>query len=254
MGVEDVGHVVLLEFPGAPARHVQPAVVDRQVDVGDQRRHRPERLQGRRQQLGVGGLGGDGDDLADRPAVAVAVPQPHRPRQVLDADDHPDEAPGLGRVVGGAHLKHHLVGVAQVDPLGEGALRHRPEVEVVAESAAEQVLGVQATLDHRRGRPFGGDDGVVVQVPPAVVAEVLVAAVALPGADDVEGVVVQQRDPAGAVVAVGAAEGEQEDAAWPAMDGVGPGVAGLSGQFLGLDGVDHAGVARVGPGVEHVGA
>ena len=39
-----------------------------------------------------------------------------------------------------------------------------------------------------------------------VVAEVLVAAVVLPGADDVEAVVVQQGDPAGAVVAVGPAQ------------------------------------------------
>jgi hypothetical protein len=48
---------------------------------------------------------------------------------------------------------------------------------VVAEAAAEQVLGVQAVLDHRGGAPFGGDDGVVVQVPPAVIAEVLLPAV-----------------------------------------------------------------------------
>src|SRR5215216_4848142 len=39
-GVEDVADVVLLELAGAPAGDVQPAVVDRQVDVADQRRHR----------------------------------------------------------------------------------------------------------------------------------------------------------------------------------------------------------------------
>ena len=99
--VEDVADVVLLELAGAPARHVQPAVVHRQVDVADQRGHRPEGLEGRGQQVGVGRLGRDGDDLAGRPAVPVAVPEEDRPRQVLDADDHPDEPPGLGRVVGG---------------------------------------------------------------------------------------------------------------------------------------------------------
>ena len=81
-----------------------------------------------------------------------------------------------------------------------------PEVEVVAELAAQQILGVEAVLEHRRGGPFGGDDGVVVQVPPAVVAEALLPAVGFPGADDVEGVMVEQGDPAGAVVAVGPAE------------------------------------------------
>ena len=129
----------------------------------------------------------------------------------------------------------------------------RPEVEVVAELAAQQVLGVQAVLDHRRGGPLGGDDGVVVQVPPAVVAEVLVAAVVLPGADDVEAVVVEQGDPAGAVVAVGPAQVEHEDAAGPAVDGVGPRVAGLGGQLLGGDLPDDRGVAGVGLGVQHIG-
>jgi hypothetical protein len=134
---EDVGHVVLLELAGAPTRHIQPAVVHRQVDVRDQWGHGPEGLEGRREQLGVGRLGRDGDDLGRGPAVAVAVPQEHRPRQVLDADHHPDKAPGLGRVVGRSDLEHQLVGVAQVDPLDQLALAHRPEVEVVAEAAAE---------------------------------------------------------------------------------------------------------------------
>src|SRR4029450_1400004 len=67
-------------------------------------------------------------------------------------------------------------------------------------------------------------------------------------------VVVEQGDPAGAVVAVGPAQVEQEDAAGPAVDGVGAGVAGLGGQLLGLDGADHLGVARVGLGVQHIGA
>ena len=53
--------------------------------------------------------------------------------------------------MGRADLEHELVGVAQVDALGEGALGQAPEVEVVAEAPAQQVLGVQAVLEHRRG-------------------------------------------------------------------------------------------------------
>ena len=155
--------------------------------------------------------------------------------------------------MGRADLQDHLVGVAQVDALGELAVAHAPEVEVVAEAAAEQVLGVEALFDHRGGGPFGGDDGVVVQVPPAVVAEPLVAPVGLPWADDVEGVVIQQGDPAGAVVAVGPAQAEHEDAAGPAVDGVGAGVAGLGRQLVGLDGPDDLGAAGVGLGVHDVG-
>jgi hypothetical protein len=251
--VEDVGHVVLLELAGAPARHIQPAVVHRQVDVADQRGHGPEGLQRGGQQVGVGRLGRDGDDLAGRPAVAVAEPGPDGPREVLHADDHAHDPPGLGRVVGWADLQHHLVGVAEVDTLGEGAVRQRPEVQVVAEAAAQQVLGVQAVLDHGRGAPFGGDDGVVVQVPPAVVAEPLLAAVGLPGADDLEAGVVQQGDAAGAVVAVSPAQAEHEDAAGAAVDGVRPGVAGLGRQLLGGDLPHHCGLAGVGLGVQHIG-
>jgi hypothetical protein len=146
------------------------------------------------------------------------------------------------------------MGVAEVDPLGQGALAHAPEVEVVAEPAPEQVFWVQAVLDHRGGGPLGGDHGVVVQVPPAVVGEVLVAAVVLPGADDVEGVVVQQGDPAGAVVAVGSAQVEHKDPPGAAVDGVGTGVAGLGGQLLSLDGPDQLGLAGVGLGVQHIDA
>jgi hypothetical protein len=94
----------------------------------------------------------------------------------------------------------------------------------------------------------------VVQVPPAVVGEDHVAAVLFPGADDLEAVVVEQGDPAGAVVAVGPAQVEQEDAAGAAVDGVGPGVAGLGGQLLGGDLADQLGVVGVGLGVEHIDA
>src|SRR5215216_2917727 len=182
----------------------------------------------------------------------LPVPEEYRGGEVFDADGGADKAPGLGRVMGWAQLEHDLVGVAQVDALGEAALAHAPEVEVVAEPPSQQVLGVQPVLEHGGGAPLGGDHGVVVQVPPHVVGEELVAAVALPGADDVEGVVVEQGDPAGAVVAVGAAEGGQEDGPGAAVDGVGPGVAGLGGQLLGGDLADHGGVARVGLGVQHI--
>jgi hypothetical protein len=89
-------------------------------------------------------------------------------------------------------------------------------------------------------------------MPPAVVAEELVATVQLPGPGHIEGVVVQQGDPAGAVIAVGAAQGEKEDPAGPAVDGVRPRVAGLGGQLLGLDLADDAGIAGVGLGIQHI--
>src|SRR5919108_352874 len=55
-----VADVVLLELSGSPARHVQPAVVDRQVDIRHQRRDRAARLQRRRELRGIGGGGPGG--------------------------------------------------------------------------------------------------------------------------------------------------------------------------------------------------
>ena len=194
------------------------------------------------------------DRLLDRPAVAVAVPQPDRGGQVLDADHDADEAPGLARVVSGPDLEHHLVLVAEVDPLHQPALRKAPEVEVVAEALAEQVLGIQPVLDHRRRRPLRGHRDVLVQVPPDVVGEVLVATVGLPGARDLEGVVIDQRDPAGPVAVAGGAEVRHEDAARPAMHRVRARVAGLGSKLLGLDRPHDVGLTGIGLGVEHIGA
>ncbi len=134
------------------------------------------------------------------------------------------------------------------------AFGQAPEVEVVAEPPPQEVLGVQPVLDHRRGRPLRRDGDVVVEVPPHVVGEVLLAPVRLPGAGDLEGVVVDQRHPSRAVAAVGAAQVGHEDAAGPAVHGVRAGVAGLGGELLGLDGADDLRLPRVGLGVEHVGA
>jgi hypothetical protein len=218
--VVGIADLVLLQLAGPPARHIEPPVVDREVDVGDQRRHRPERLQGGRQLVGLRRLGGDRDRLPHRPALAVAIPKPHRGREVLDADHDADEPPRLARVVGRSDLEHHLLLLPEVDPLDQPALGQLPEVEVVAESLPQQVLGVEAVLDHRRRRPLGGHRHVVVQVPPDVVGEVLLAAVALPGAGDLERVVVDQRHAARAAAAVGGAQVRHEDASRAAVDRV----------------------------------
>ena len=249
-----IAHVVLLDLPGAPTRDVQPAVVDGKVDVGDQRRNRAEWLKRRWQLVGLGRLGRNGDRLLDRPVVVVTVPQPYRRGQILDADHHADEAPGLARVVSGPHLEHHLVLVAEIDPLEQPPLGEAPEIEVVAEALAEQILGVQPVLDHRRRGPLGGHRHVLVQVPPEVVGEVLVATVGLPGACDLERVVVDQRHAARPVTVVGRAEVRHEDAARSAVDGVRARVSGLLGELLRLDRAHDLWLPGIGLGVEDVGA
>ena len=70
----------------------------------------------------------------------------------------------------------------------------------VAVLLAQQQLRHDAVLDHRRAAPLAGDQHVLVEVPPGVVVEVLRPAVGLPGAQDIEGLVIEQRDPARPIV------------------------------------------------------
>ena len=251
--MERVADVVLLEFSCAPAGYVEPAVVDRQIDVGDQRGRRTKGLKQRWQVVGVGGLGRDGDHLIDRPLITVLVPQPHRRRQVLGADYCVDESPRFGRVVGRAQLEDHLVLVTKVDALGQLPLGHAPEVHMVSELASEQVLGIQPILDHRRCRPLRCDHGVVLQMPPDVVRQELRSPVQLPRFDDLERVVVDQRDAAGTFGAVDATQRRHEDAAGSAVHRVRARVSGLGCKLTGLDRVRHHRLARVGLGVEDIG-
>ena len=63
--IERIGHVVLPQFPAAPARDIEEAVIERQVDVRHQRRHSLEALEQRRKLVRIGRLGGNLDDLAE---------------------------------------------------------------------------------------------------------------------------------------------------------------------------------------------
>ena len=191
-----VGHVVLLELTGAPAGHVQHLVVDGQVDVADQRRDRREGFEGGRQVIRVRRLGRDGDDLVRRPVPPVAVPAPHRRGQVGRRDHHADEPPGRVGVVGGRSSSTIWCSAPRSTALLVPALGEVPEVQRMAVLLAEQQFRHQAVLDHRGGAPLAGDQRVLVQVPPGVVGQVLRSAIGLPGAQHVEGVVVEQRDPA----------------------------------------------------------
>ena len=84
LGIVRVGDVVLADVAVQPVAEIEEAVVHRQIDVCDQGRHRLEALEDRRQEVGVGRLGGDLYHLLDRPLAAVAVPGPDRRRARAD--------------------------------------------------------------------------------------------------------------------------------------------------------------------------
>src|SRR5436190_2020904 len=48
-GVEGIRYVILLEIAGAPAGNIEETIIHREIDIRDERRHRLERLESRRQ-------------------------------------------------------------------------------------------------------------------------------------------------------------------------------------------------------------
>jgi hypothetical protein len=148
-GVVRVADVVLLELPGPPAGHVQPAVVDRQIDVAREWRHGAQGLERRRQLGDFGGLGGDGDHL-----FASQVPfsrchshtEDERSATLITTPTKPHVVRGS---CAGRTSSTQLVLVAEIDALEELALRQTPEIELMAERAPQEILGFPV-LDHRR--------------------------------------------------------------------------------------------------------
>ncbi len=134
-------------------------------------------LQQRRQLFRIGRLGGNFNHLADCPlavlATVLAIPHPDGGRKVFQGDDHADESEGLLGIVRGPKFEHHLLLRAQVNFLQMAALVQIPDVQFVAVLSGQQQLRVDTVLHHVRRAPFGGDHGVVPEVPPEVIGQTL---------------------------------------------------------------------------------
>src|SRR4051812_48589546 len=143
--------------------------------------------------------------------------------------------------------------LAQIEGLHMAPLLQVPEVQLVAVLTVEEQLGLHPALDHLWRAPLAADQRVVAEMPPEVVVQVLRAAVDLPPAEDVEGVVIEHEDAAG-TAAVGGPESADVDAIRSAVDRVPIGVAGLRRDLFGLDRLDDAGPQGVGFGIDDVDA
>src|ERR1700761_1099973 len=93
-----------------------------------------------------------------------------------------------------------------------------PDMNLVAILAGQQQLRIGTVLDHVRRAPFRGDHGVVSEVPPEVVGELLRAAILFPGPLQFESVRVHQENATGAVSA-GRTECAAIDAIWSTVNG-----------------------------------
>src|SRR5206468_4999300 len=97
------------------ARNVEISIIQRKIDVGDQRRLCFEPLQKRRELRRIGWRGGNLDDFLDSPfsvrtvLAVLAIPNPDGRRKILQGKHDTQEAIRLRRVVRRAQLECHLL-------------------------------------------------------------------------------------------------------------------------------------------------
>ena len=98
--------------------------------------------------------------------------------------------------MGRTKLQHHLLLRSQVEFLEVATLIQVPDVQFATVLSRKQQLRIEAILHHIRGAPFGGDHGVVPEVPPEVVSQILRTTLLLPGALKLKRIRIHQEDAA----------------------------------------------------------
>src|ERR1700733_5136348 len=237
LGLSRLGDVVLTHLACSPARDVEELVVQREVDVADQRRRRAKALQQRRQLLFGRRLRQDCRCLLDMELAVLAPPRPNRAFKIGCVNDDTQKTVFADRVMRRADFERHLVIGAEIDRLHVAPRAQLPEMEMVAVFVREQVFRNDAVLELRRQPPFARHHVVARQVPPEIVMQLLRSAVDLPTAEDLERFAIHDEDARGTVCAIFAAATKRADVNpfRPTMNGMRPRVAGLFEDFLRLD-------------------
>src|SRR6516165_8058794 len=242
-----------MEIAGAPAGDIEIFVVDREIDIGNERRAGLETFERWRQQVGIGRLGRDLNDLPGFPDIAFAIPGPDRRRQIFQAQHAVDKTIGLGRVVRRPQLENQLMLGAEIDLLQVLAAVEIPEMQLVAVLPSEQQLGHEAVLEHIRRAPLAGHHGVVSEMPPHVIGEFLWSAINLPSTEQIKSLMIHQQDAAGGL-SFGVTERADIDPVRSAMDSVRTGVPRAIGDLGRLDELDDFWVLGVGLRIEDINA
>src|SRR5438874_7573361 len=143
---------------------------------------------------------------------------------------------------------------AEIDGLDVSPRPQIPEVDPMTVFVGQQILRHDSVLELRRQRPLARHHVIAWQIPPEVIVQLLRTAIELPPPEDIERLAIHDED-AGRSVGSGlaaAAEGTDIDTFRPAVDGVGPRVAGLVEDFLRLDDLVNPGLSGIGLGVDDV--
>src|SRR5580704_8107352 len=245
LGMKRIGNVILQEFAGSPARYVKETVIERQIDIGDERRNGLESLEQRRQQIGIGGLGGNFDYFGNGPLSAVAMPNPNRSGQIFERYHHAKKTVGAAGIVRGAKLERHLLFGTQIQSLQVAALAQIPHMQRMPVAALQENVRVDAVFHHARSSPLAGDHGVVTQVPPEVVRQILRATIDFPFSQNLKAVRIHDKNSARALTGSGAKRAAKNSLG-TAMHGVRAAVAGAFGEDIRFNHLDDFRTARVG--------
>src|SRR6478672_13447731 len=91
-------------------------------------------------------------------------------------------------------LEWHLVLRPQVQHFAMASFIQVPDMERMSILAAEQQLGIHPVFHHLRRAPFAGDHGVMSQVPPEIVGQVLRSTISLPSSLDLKRFRIKNKD------------------------------------------------------------
>src|SRR5919112_1826138 len=173
------------------------------------------------------------------------MPEPYRCGQIFEIDDHSGKAVGLAGIVGRSELQHYLILITQIQCLKMTAAAQVPNVQLVPVATLHEYLRVKSAFDHFRRAPLAGDHGVVAQMPPEVVGEVLWATLNFPTPQGIKALVIHDEDAARAIP-IGGTKGTHIYALRAAMDGMGTAIARTVVQLLRLYHPDDLRLLRVG--------
>src|SRR5580704_15768806 len=115
----------------------------------------------------------------------------------------------------------------------------------------QQNLGVHSRFDHTRRAPFAGNQRVVSQMPPEVIAEILRPAIDFPLPENIEAVRVQHEYASGSLP-VRCTERAEENPVRATMDGVWAAISGTGSDRLRFNDLDDFRFAWIGLRIDDV--
>ena len=125
----------------------------------------------------------------------------------------------------------------EIDGLDISPRPQIPEVDPMAILVREEILRHDPILELRRQRPLARHHVIAWQIPPEVIVQRLRTTIDLPPSEDIECLAVNDEDAGRSIgtILASATERADIDTFRSAVHGVGPRVAGLFEDFLGLD-------------------